>query len=100
MVHLFEVIMGKTFDDKEREIIRFFIDCATTAILNYTKLNKLDSRFDNVVVLYAIYLYNHKDSMNIQQYSEGERSTTFYQQIFNIPQDIISMLPYPKVRFL
>lgn len=100
MIRLFELITGQTFTDKEIELVRFFIDCSTTAILNYTKLDNLDSRFDNIVVLYALYLYNRRDSINIQQYTEGGRSTTFYQQINNIPQDIISMLPHPKVRFL
>ncbi len=86
-------------DNSDTFMPKFCLDTATTMILNYTKLDNLDVRFDNAIVMLAAYVYNSNLSI-IKNYREGERSIEFFDNTSDIPPQIRAMLPYPKIKVL
>lgn len=95
-LELLKQLLGVGLLDISRdEILAHYLKKASSIILGYCNLNILPTRYDDVVVDYAMYLYKNKDSEGLAQKREGERSATYES---GIPQSIRLALPWPRIK--
>lgn len=98
MIKLFEMLLGINFTDKT--LPQFYLDYAYQMILNYTKLNELSDKYNNSIIMLAVYLYKNKDNLNIKTIREGNRSITYNDNSNNIPNEVLATLPYPRMKVM
>jgi hypothetical protein len=47
-----------------------------------------------------MYYYNNRNETNLSSVTQGARSVSYKNSTDKMPDDIIAMLPYPKIRVL
>jgi hypothetical protein len=81
-------------------ILSFYLDLAEKAVLRYTNLDALTTTLQNPTIKLAMYYYNNRNETNVSSVSQGARSVSYKNSTDKMPDDIIAMLPYPKIRVL
>lgn len=81
------------------EICEQYLDIAMKMACNYCNQESLLESYNNTVVELAIYLYTHKESLDLKSMQEGER-TVSSNVVDGIPNYIKMALPLPRVRVM
>lgn len=81
------------------EVCTQYLELAIKAACRHSNVDELSEAYDNTVVELSIYLYTHKDSLDLKVKQEGERTATFNVEN-GIPDYIKMALPMPRVRVI
>ncbi len=80
------------------EICEQYLELATNMSCHYCNVESLQS-CDNTIVELAIYLYMHRETLDLKSLQEGER-TASVNVVDGIPDYIKMALPLPRVRVM
>ena len=81
------------------EICEQYLDIATKLACRYCNQESMPEDYNNTIVELAIYLYTHKESLDLKSMQEGER-TASSNVVDGIPDYIKLALPLPRVRVM
>ena len=81
------------------EICEQYLDIATKLACLYCNQQSMPEAYNNTMVELAIYLYTHKESLDLKSMQEGER-TSSSNVVDGIPDYIKMALPLPRVRVM
>lgn len=76
-------------------ILNHYLNKAVSIVLGYCNVVSIDTKYNDIVADFAVYLYKNKDSVGYKQNTEGERSI---QYEIGIPANIKQALPLPKIK--
>ncbi len=96
MLELMKLLLGIDATDTSKDsILNHYLNKARNIILGYCNVELLDSKYDEIVIDYGVYLYKNKDLEGIESKTEGEKSVNIQ---IGIPENIKMALPLPKIR--
>ena len=81
------------------ELCEQYLDVATKMACHYCNQENLLETYNNTIVELAIYLYTHKESLDLRSMQEGERAASI-NVVDGIPDYIKMALPLPRVRVM
>lgn len=81
------------------EICEQYLDIAIKMACHYCNQESMSEAYNNTIVELAIYLYTHKESLDLKSMQEGER-TASSNVVDGIPDYIRLALPLPRVRVM
>ncbi|MEE4571043.1 phage head-tail connector protein [Paenibacillus polymyxa] len=82
-------------DISKDDILIHYLNKARSNIYGYCNVATLPMEYDDVIVDYAVYLYQNRDSVGLANKQEGERSATYET---GIPISTRLALPLPKIK--
>jgi hypothetical protein len=96
MLDLLKELLGIENNAKDATL-KLYIDLAEKGIIKYinkaTWTQEDTIKYTNQIVLYAKFLCDNKNNMNVISKSQGARSVT-YKEKTNIPDYIVDSLPH------
>jgi len=99
MLSTIKTLLGITGTSQDT-ILSFYLDLAQKAVLVYTNLDTLPTTLQNPTIKLAMYYYNNRNNTNVASITQGARSVSYKTASDNIPEDIVAILPYPKIKIL
>lgn len=81
------------------ELCEQYLDMACKLACRYCNQENMLEAYNNTIVELAIYLYTHKESLDLNSMQEGER-TAGINVVDGIPDYIKMALPLPRVRVM
>ena len=96
MLELMKLLLGiDALDTSKNSILNHYLNKSKNIILGYCNIELLDSKYDETITDYAVYLYKNKDLEGIESKTEGEKSVNIQ---IGIPENIKIALPLPKIK--
>jgi hypothetical protein len=96
MLEITKMLLGIDASDTSKDnILNHYLNKAINIILGYCNVDSLNTKYNDTVADFAVYLYKNKDSVGYKQNTEGERSI---QYEIGIPANIKQALPLPKIK--
>lgn len=104
MIEKIKLLVGDP--DLPEDVLEIYISRAVSTILSYVNNPRFTKEYiletyEDAVILLVENIYLTKDKKFISRYSQGKRSVTYSDEVFEtIPAEVKNLLPSPFIRMM